>query len=226
MASTAPAISRARAARYDAQEPLEVRAVDAALRLVAPTRADRLVDLGTGTGLVLRRLARSATAPASAVGVDHSGAMLERVGELPPGWSTVRADARAVPWPDGSADVVICSYLLHLLCASQRAGVLAEARRLLSPEGRLAVVTVWCARRAPGGRVGHALLSAAARARPAALGGLRPLDPTPDLERARFAVSRRAHLPRRGYPSLVLAARPTCTQEPAVGTGTVTVLPP
>lgn len=195
---------------YRGTEHLETRAVDAALRLAATAREERLVDLATGTGLVLRRLAAQPARPREAIGVDRSASMLERVGDLPPGWSTLHADARQIPLPDARADVVICSYLLHLLERGERAEVLAEARRLLRPAAasRLITVTVWADDRAARGRLISRALRFAARARPATWGGLRPLDPTGDLTAAGFVVTQRVVLPRRGYPSLVLAARP------------------
>jgi ubiquinone/menaquinone biosynthesis C-methylase UbiE len=206
----ATAVWDAQAARYGAQERFEARAVEAALRLAAPAEDDRIVDLACGTGLLLRALAARAPRPREAVGVDRSAGMLGRVGPLPPGWRTLRADARCVPLPDDGADVVTCSYLLHLLDAPDRAAVLAEARRLLAPGGgsRLVVVSVWPKSSAPWGRLLHAAFGALAAQRPARLGGLAPLDPTADLHAAGFAVTQRVELPRRGYPSLVLRAEP------------------
>lgn len=194
-----------RAARYRAQEHLEIRAVDAALRVAAPRPDERLVDLGTGSGLILRRLAgRPAAAPREAVGVDRSPGMLAGVGELPTGWSALEADAGAVPLPGGWADVVTCSYVLHLLDAPERGTVLAEARRLLAPRAasRLVVVTVWSERVLVRGAL--ALL---ARRSPFGCAGLRPLDPAADLVRAGFRLKQRVQLPRHGYPSLVLVAK-------------------
>ncbi len=196
------------AARYRAQERLENRAVDVALALAAPEPHERLVDLATGTGLLLRRLAARPARPREAIGVDRSAGMLARVGDLPPGWSTVLGDARRVGLPTGSADVVTCSYLLHLLDGAERADVIAEAKRLLaaSSASRLVTVTVWADRSRARGRLISRALRAAARARPTAWGGLHPFDPSADLAAAGFVVTRRAVLPRRGYPSLVLAA--------------------
>ncbi|PTL58913.1 hypothetical protein C7Y72_04225 [Paraconexibacter algicola] len=193
------------AGSYGRQERREQHAVDTALRLADPGPRDTLVDLATGTGLVLRRLAAR---PAQAVGVDRSAAMLAHVGPLSDDTRLLRADARDVPLPDGHADVVTISYLLHLLSPADRAAVLAEARRLLRPDpaSRLVTVTVWTGR-APPARLAGRVLAAAAAARPAALGGLRPLDPTADLRAAGLHVDRRVELPRRGYPSLVLRAR-------------------
>jgi SAM-dependent methyltransferase len=178
--------------------------VEAALRVAAPRPGERLVDLATGSGLVLRRLADRPDRPREAVGVDRSPRMLAGVGELPTGWSTLTADARAVPLADGWADIVTCAYMLQLLDPAARIDVLAEARRLLAPRAssRLVVVTVWAAR--PLVRGGLGLL---ARALPGAWGGLCPLDPSADIAAAGLAVMQRVVLPRPGYPSLVLGAK-------------------
>ena len=148
--------------------------------------------------------------PAVAIGVDRSAGMLARVGELPAGWSAKLADARETTLQDAVADVVVCSYLLHVLAAEDRAAVLAEARRLLAPRpaSRLVIVTVWADRRRLGGRLADGMLRALARARPAAWGALAPLDPTDDLRAAGFTPARRVVLPRGGYPSLVILAHP------------------
>jgi len=198
------------ARRYGSQEHLERRALAAALRLAAPGRDDSVVDLGTGTGAALRALACSEPRPAVAIGFDRSPGMLARVGPLPAGWSARLGDARDVPLRDGLADLVICSYLLHVLPPPDRAAVLAEARRLLAPGAgaRLVVITVWADRRRACGRVLYLGLRTLARARPAAWGALAPLDPTDDLLAAGFLPTGRAVLPRGGYPSLVIRARP------------------
>lgn len=192
------------AARYGRQERWERAAIDEALRVAAPRSDERLVDLGTGTGLLLRRLAaRHAARPREAIGVDRSPRMLTAAGDLPPGWTVMDADARAVPLPDGWADVVTCAYVLHLLGAEERAELLAEAWRLLAPRpaSRLVVVTVWSDRVAVRGAL--RLLQRGMRD---AGTGLRPLDPTADLIRGGFALTQRVRLPRQGYPSLVLRA--------------------
>jgi SAM-dependent methyltransferase len=194
---------------YARQERLELRALDAALELAAITADERLVDLATGTGLLLRRLAAADTRPRVAVGVDRSPGMLARVGPLPAGWSTIRADARQTALPAGSADVVTCAYMLQLRDPVASRAVIAEARRLLAPGAgsRLVVVTPWADPRRPGGWILWAGLAFLADLRPAALGGLRPHDPTADLLEAGFVVTRRRVVPRGGYPSLVLVAR-------------------
>jgi SAM-dependent methyltransferase len=205
VSAAAPATWDRLAGRYARQERLELRAVDALVRLAAPGPRDRLVDLGSGTGLVLRRMAAAGVRPASAVAVDGSPGMLA-AGAWPPWVTPLQADARAVGLPDGCADVVTCAYVLQLHDAPGRREILAQARRLLAGGGRLVVLTPWCDRFTPGGRVLHAAMAGLARRAPGRWGGLAPVDPAPDLDAAGLVVTRRAVLPRGGYPSLVLVA--------------------
>lgn len=194
-----------RAARfYDLQLWLERAALRAALDLAGIENDERPLDLGCGTGAILRELARRPTAPREAVGVDASAAMLARAPALPPGWLLVRADAARLPFPDRSFDVLTAAYLLHLLDPEQRTAVLAEARRVMRPGARLVTVTVAPPRSArAASRLDRVLRPVCGNG---VLAGLRPLDPTPDLEAAGFAVSatRRTF---RGYRSLIVAAR-------------------
>ena len=196
------------AARYGAQEHLEVAPVAAALRLARVRPRDRVVDLATGTGVVLRALAAGTPRPARAVGVDSSAGMLAQVGALPDGFALLEADAADTGLPDGTADLVTCGYLLQLVGPEERLAVAREARRLLAPGGRVVVITTWADRRRPGGWVVHHVLAGIAAAAPVGLGGLRPVDPTDALERAGLRVVRRLEHPRGGYPSLALLAVP------------------
>lgn len=189
------------ARRYGRQEHLELRAVGRALDWAQAGPADRLLDVATGTGLVLRELARRPDRPARAFGVERSGPMLARVGPLPAGWEVVRGEATALPLPDAWADVATAAYLLQVLEAAETARVLAELRRVVRPGGRLVTVTTWAAPRA-----GRALLDAVAHAAPSVLGGLHTADARAALTRAGWVPERAAAL-RGGYPSLVVRAR-------------------
>lgn len=130
-----------RAAVYDWQLWLERPALAAALDLASTRPEERLLDLGTGTGALLRELARREERPHEAVGVDASAAMLARAPTLPAGWSLREADVTALPFPDASFEVVTAVYLLHVLERETRRGALVEARRVLAAGGRLVTVT-------------------------------------------------------------------------------------
>lgn len=197
------------ATRYAGQERFEARAIAAALRLADPGPEDRVVDIATGTGLLLRALAARDPRPATATGVDRSAGMLAQVGRLPDDWRVIRGDARCVPLPDGAADVVTCCYLLHVLGMEDRGRVLREARRLLctAPGSRLVIVTVWANPDTIGGRMLNRQLHRLAAVGPRRWGGLMPLDPMAELGPAGLVATHRVVLPRGGYPSLVVRAR-------------------
>jgi len=195
-----------RAARlYDWQLPLERPALRMLVELLAVSPSDSLLDVGTGTGALLREVERSGGRPARAIGVDVSDRMLARTrAVVPPGTELRRADARALPLPDASADVITCAYLLHLLTGEVRTEVLRELRRVLVPGGRLGVVTVAPPKHALAKLVSAPVRAAAARSS-GLLAGLRPLDPAADLQAAGFQVDA-VHRTAIGYPSLCIRA--------------------
>jgi ubiquinone/menaquinone biosynthesis C-methylase UbiE len=166
--------------------------------------SDSLLDLGTGTAALLHELARSAHPPRSAVGLDRSPQMLARAATLPSGWKLLEADAGALPFADASFDVVTASYLLHLLDERERAQVLAQARRVLAPGGRVGIVTVAPPSGPLASLVSWPIRALAGRAS-GALSGLRPLDPRDDLEAAGLRPLRGCRV-RVGYPSLCVVA--------------------
>ncbi len=126
---------------YDRQRWLERSAISTAVGLLHPQPDERVLDLATGTGQVLRQLAALARPPRQVIGVDQSAGMLSRVPALPAHWSTRQADARDLPFTDAHFDVAVASYLLHLLNSEDLAVVLAELRRVLRSGGRLATCT-------------------------------------------------------------------------------------
>jgi ubiquinone/menaquinone biosynthesis C-methylase UbiE len=189
---------------YDWQLSLERRAIDAAIELAAPRPEDHLLDVATGTGAVLRTLARRTPRPVVAIGLDRSEGMLERIPPLPPGWGLERGNATKLPFTAEEFDIVIASYLLHLLDTASLERALGEMRRVLKPGGRVVTVTPMAPR---------SLLAAPYRMIVAALGlisgsslGLRPMDPRRDFARCGL-VPVRARYVRGGYPSLCVLAQ-------------------
>jgi SAM-dependent methyltransferase len=115
----------------------------AAIRgLAAPALAGGdtvLVDLGTGSGVVLAMLRPLAS---KAIGVDRSGDMLveaarvmQRAGLEPSVF--VEADAEDLPLDDDSADLVVMRNVLHYL--HDPATTFSEIRRVLKPSGELLI---------------------------------------------------------------------------------------
>lgn len=176
-----------------------------ALDLANPAPDDRLLDLGTGTGAVLRALAALPTRPRRAVGVDSSTAMLAQVPALPEGWTLCQADACTLPFGSDAFDVAVASYVLHVLPEAALSAALPELARVISPNGSLVTVTPMVPTRGLLRPVAIAS-DALARLAPARLGGLRAFDPRSALEGAGFTLIR-ARASRRGYPSLCVLAR-------------------
>lgn len=190
---------------YDRQLWLERVPLRHLLRLVNVGHAERLLDVATGTGLVLREFAAGPIVPREVVGVDASAAMLARVPPLPANWSLRLADARELPFAERSFDVVIASYLLHVLSRRDRELALSEAWRVLRPRGRLGVLTPVI----PPQRVLRPLAVALDRLAirdPTRFGGLRALDPRPALVETGFQLVA-ARYSLLGYFSICVAAR-------------------
>ena len=97
-----------------------------------------VVDVATGTGLVLRAIAARHPA-ARLVGVDLSPGMLAVARAALPQAHLVQADAAALPVGVGSVDLVTCVTALHLLTEPELA--LDEWTRVLRTGGRLVTAT-------------------------------------------------------------------------------------
>jgi len=118
----------------------------------SPAPGEKALDLCCGTGDVARALASSAGG-FEVVGLDFTEEMLEIARRITPAGLSVsyrRGDALALPFPDGSFDIVTCAYGLRNLSDLDRG--LREAWRVLRPGGRLAGLEF--------GRPSHPVLSA------------------------------------------------------------------
>ncbi len=186
---------------YDLQLPLERAAVDSLVELLAPGPAERLLDVGTGTGAVLRALAALPEPPRDVLALDSSPAMLARVPALPRGWRLMEADATALPLSDGSVDVLSC--VVSCSTCSERLTASAPWPRSLGCCGPAAGRAWWCppCPAAPCGRRGRPRCRVAGEPL-----GLAVIDAVGELARGGLTVER-GRFVRRGYPSHCLLAR-------------------
>ncbi len=123
--------------------------VEHATRLVAGRETGRALDIGTGPGQIVLKLARRLPAWRF-VGVDRSPNMIRQAeaglatasgqggsasaGDIP---TTHRvqflvADGNRLPFPDSSFDLMLCNSVLHHLAEPQR--LFAEIARLVKPD--------------------------------------------------------------------------------------------
>jgi SAM-dependent methyltransferase len=110
---------------------------------VAP--GERVLDVACGTGVLTRSLALRVGADGHVTGLDLGEGMLERARAAPlqdgaAPIEYVQGSADALPFGDGAFTVVTCQQGLQFF--PDRAGALAEFRRVLAPAGRL-VVACW-----------------------------------------------------------------------------------
>jgi ArsR family transcriptional regulator len=116
-------------------------AIDVAIARLLPPLIPALLDIGTGTG---RLLELTATRTRRALGVDASRPMLAlaraRLAEraLTAHCAVRQADMYRLPLADAEFDVVTLQMVLHY--AEDPAAALAEAARVLRPDGLLLVV--------------------------------------------------------------------------------------
>ena len=104
-----------------------------------------VLDVGCGTGAAARSAAEKVGPSGRVVGVDVNAGMIDVARSLPPAQGGViewlENDINQLPSMKGEFDVALCAQTLQFLQDRPRA--LAEIRRVVKPNGRVAV-SFWC----------------------------------------------------------------------------------
>jgi SAM-dependent methyltransferase len=112
---------------------------DRLLELARLAPGERVLDVACGTGIVTRRAVEAVGPDGSVSGLDPNPGMLEVARSVTPGIDWHEAPAEAMPLPDATFDVVLCSMGLQFF--PDKAQALREMRRVLVPGGRVVLGT-------------------------------------------------------------------------------------
>jgi ubiquinone/menaquinone biosynthesis C-methylase UbiE len=122
--------------RFDFMRFMQKRTI----ALVALKPGISLLDIGCGTGWAMRYTAKLLDGKGNFHGIDISPRMIERAIEQTSQESNIQfhvANAEALPFPDESFDVLLCTNSFHHY--KNPIEVLVEMKRVLRPDGMLYV---------------------------------------------------------------------------------------
>jgi ubiquinone/menaquinone biosynthesis C-methylase UbiE len=124
-----------RAASYDAgmEGKMSRRFYDLLGREVKPAAGMRLLDVGCGTGALLKRLSGGGNFEAH--GIDVSANMIAVAKQQCPACSFRQASCEDIPFPNGYFDILTACLAYHHF--ADKAGFAREAARVLKPGGML-----------------------------------------------------------------------------------------
>jgi ubiquinone/menaquinone biosynthesis C-methylase UbiE len=129
--------------------PLERHARTIALHLLAPAAGERVLEIGSGTGIALREIAVGVGPAGRATGIDVSPRMSERAAARlaeagADGWARVMVVAAPpLPFADASFDAVFLCFTLEAVRPEEaRAALLRDCRRVLARSGRIVCAAI------------------------------------------------------------------------------------
>jgi len=106
------------------------------LRLVAERARGLVLDVGCGTGNILRFLD-----PENYIGVEPSSGMRKRFREKH-GFEPLEGHFLRIPLPKGSVDTVITTYAFHHVPDEEKRDAIGEMLRVLRPGGKIIIADV------------------------------------------------------------------------------------
>lgn len=118
-----------------AEVPDYHRLQEAVAEAVAGSTVNRVLDLGTGTGVTARRVL-DVHPEAALVGIDESEEMLGHARQLLPSTVDLRVSRLEQPLPEGPFDLVVSALAIHHLDGAGKAELFRRVADVLTPAGR------------------------------------------------------------------------------------------
>lgn len=130
---------------YCLATPLEQKARMRGIELAQIKPTDRILEVATGLGQTFLTILKRVEPANTVYGIDLSPAMLKKtrrraLGNRYTNFDLREADARHLPLPDETFDVLYSSYMLDLIPLADLPLVLKEFHRVLREGGRLVLV--------------------------------------------------------------------------------------
>jgi len=185
----------------------ESRASDRLLELAAVTDGSNILEVAVGTGGLFEKLT-SLNTSGHLEGIELSPTMLRRAEQrmqqsgIEASYRLQEADAYDLPFADASFDYLFNAYMLDLLPEKDFPALLGEFRRVLKPDGRLAIASF-----SRGKSHLNRLWYWLARFAPAVLTDCRPVELAPVLTQAGFEIMQWEEISQNTFPSSVIVAR-------------------
>ncbi len=183
---------------------MEGRARKRGIELAGVQDGECVLDVATGTGLILAELARFNPHGLNA-GIDISEGMLARAQEKLAGSGEhvelKVGSALQIPYPEHTFDLLTNGYMFDLMPFEEMPRILAEFKRVLKPSGRLVLTNMTI-----GERFGSQVYEGIYKIAPAVMGGCRGVRLAGPLELAGFQVVTREYHQQMLFPSEVILA--------------------
>ncbi len=118
------------------------------LGLMGNVEHQHVLEVGVGTGVIVSALAERVGKAGQVAGLDIQPKALELARRRVLQGAILEPELRlgtaeALPWDSGVFDWVVIVAMLGELPSPRRAGALAEAKRVLKPEGRILITEFW-----------------------------------------------------------------------------------
>lgn len=183
-----------------------------ALEKVQWRSAMKILEVATGPGRVLAKLAEQADESTTLYGLDLSQKMLDRTRKRLDKlkykkYTLKKGDCRRLPWPDSHFDLLYNGYMMDLIPNEDMGEILNEFLRVLKPRGQLILLNM----SKPGDQ--NSVLEKAYRTLPGHLalyflGNCRPVRMKEYVVAAGFAKVEREYLSGRHPSEIITAAKP------------------